>query len=216
MKLFLIYSCIAIPVWVAQFALYFFLRSAGRMKESLVAKCAGSFLAVGSAALAMAAFPQGQGTPWAFWFFVLCTIADALLEINFVPGMLVFGAGHVCLIVWLWGLATPSWWSLALWVAVYILTAILFRKELPTLGKLTAPFLVYPALLGGSLALGLPLVFLLGWEWWPVALGTLLFYISDMLVAKNQLAHWDDTWQKPIMALYWAALYLISMGLWAV
>ena len=216
MKLFLIYSCIAIPVWVAQFALYFFLRSAGRMKESLVAKCAGSFLAVGSAALAMAAFPQGPSTPWAFWFFVLCTIADALLEINFVPGMLVFGAGHVCLIAWLWGLATPSWWSLALWVAVYILTAILFRKELPTLGKLTAPFLVYPALLGGSLALGLPLVFLLGWEWWPVALGTLLFYISDMLVAKNQLAHWDDTWQKPIMALYWAALYLISMGLWAV
>lgn len=216
MKLFLIYSCIAIPVWVAQFALYFFLRSAGRMKESLVAKCAGSFLAVGSAALAMAAFPQGQGTPWAFWFFVLCTIADALLEISFVPGMLVFGAGHVCLIVWLWGLATPSWWSLALWVAVYILTALLFRKELPTLGKLTAPFLLYPALLGGSLALGLPLVFLLGWEWWPVALGTLLFYISDMLVAKNQLAHWDDTWQKPIMALYWAALYLISMGLWAV
>ena len=216
MKLFLIYSCIAIPVWVAQFALYFFLRSAGRMKESLVAKCAGSFLAVGSAALAMAAFPQGPSTPWAFWFFVLCTIADALLEISFVPGMLVFGAGHVCLIVWLWGLAAPSWWSLALWVAVYILTAILFRKELPTLGKLTAPFLVYPALLGGSLALGLPLVFLLGWEWWPVALGTLLFYISDMLVAKNQLAHWDDTWQKPIMALYWAALYLISMGLWAV
>ena len=216
MKLFLIYSCIAIPVWVAQFALYFFLRSAGRMKESLVAKCAGSFLAVGSAALAMAAFPQGPSTPWAFWFFVLCTIADALLEISFVPGMLVFGAGHVCLIVWLWGLATPSWWSLALWVAVYILTALLFRKELPTLGKLTAPFLLYPALLGGSLALGLPLVFLLGWEWWPVALGTLLFYISDMLVAKNQLAHWDDTWQKPIMVLYWAALYLISMGLWAV
>lgn len=216
MKLFLIYSCIAIPVWVAQFALYFFLRSAGRMKESLVAKCAGSFLAVGSAALAMAAFPQGPSTPWAFWFFVLCTIADALLEISFVPGMLVFGAGHVCLIVWLWGLATPSWWSLALWIAVYILTALLFRKELPTLGKLTAPFLLYPALLGGSLALGLPLVFLLGWEWWPVALGTLLFYISDMLVAKNQLSHWDDTWQKPIMALYWAALYLISMGLWVV
>ena len=216
MELFVLYSCIAIPVWVAQFALYFFLRRAGRMKESLAAKCAGSFLAVGSAALGMAFSHEGPGTPWVFWFFVLCTIADALLEISFVPGMLVFGAGHVCLILWLWGLATPSWWSLALWVAVYILTAILFRRELPNLGKLTAPFLLYPALLGGSLALGLPLVFLLGWEWWPVALGTLLFYISDMLVAKNQLAHWDDKWQKPIMALYWGALYLISVGLWVI
>ena len=214
MRLFLIYSCIAIPVWVAQFALYFFLRRAGRMKESLAAKCAGSFLAVGSAALGMAFSQEGPSTPWVFWFFVLCTIADALLEISFVPGMLVFGAGHVCLILWLWGLATPSWWSLALWVAVYVLTAILFRKELPTLGKLTAPFLLYPALLGGSLAVAVPLPFLLGAKWAPVAVGAVLFYVSDMLVAKNQLSHWDKKWQKPIMALYWGALYLISVGLW--
>ena len=212
----LTYSAFAIPLWVAQFALYFYLRRAGMDKESLIAKCAGSFLAVGSAAFASIAQGGVLEVPLVFWFFVLCTLADALLEINFVPGMLVFGAAHVCLILWLWGLATPSWWSLALWVAVYVLTALLFRKELPTLGKLTAPFLLYPALLGGSLALGLPLVFLLGWEWWPVALGTLLFYISDMLVAKNQLAHWDDKWQKPIMALYWGALYLISVGLWVI
>ena len=60
--------------------------------------------------------------------------------------------------------------------------------------------------------MGLPLVFLLGWEWWPVALGTLLFYISDMLVAKNQLAHWDDKWQKPIMVLYWGACTSSAWG----
>ena len=94
------------------------------------------------------------------------------------------------------------------------LTAVLFRKELPTLGKLTAPFLLYPALLGGSLALAAPLPFTAGARWWPVALGCLLFYISDMLVAKNQLSRWPDKWQKPIMALYWAALYLISTGAW--
>ena len=120
-----------------------------------------------------------------FWFFLLCTIADALLEISFVPGMLVFGAAHVCLILWLWDLAAPAWWSLGLWVGVYVLTAVLFRKELPTLGKLTVPFLLYPALLGGSLALALPLPFLAGKALWPVALGCLLFYISDMLVAKK-------------------------------
>ena len=210
----LTYSVFAIPLWVAQFALYFYLRSARRPRKSLIAKCAGSFLAVGSAGFALRLAGENPFAQVVFWFFLLCTAADALLEISFVPGMLVFGAAHVCLIFWLWGLSAPTWWSLALWVAVYILTAILFRKELPTLGKLTAPFLVYPALLGGSLALGLPLVFLLGWEWWPVALGTLLFYISDMLVAKNQLSRWPDKWQKPIMALYWAALYLISMGTW--
>lgn len=210
----LTYSVFAIPLWVAQFALYFYLRSARRMRESLVAKCAGSFLAVGSAGFALRLAGENPFAQVIFWFFLLCTAADALLEISFVPGMLVFGAAHVCLIFWLWGLSSPTWWSLALWVAVYILTAVLFRKELPTLGKLTAPFLLYPALLGGSLALAAPLPFTAGARWWPVALGCLLFYVSDMLVAKNQLSRWPDKWQKPIMALYWAALYLISMGLW--
>ena len=210
----LAYSLVALPLWAAQFALYFFLRSAGRERESLIAKCAGSFLAVGSAGLALHLAGENPFSQVVFWFFLLCTIADALLEISFVPGMLVFGAAHVCLILWLWGMSSPTWWSLALWVAVYILTAVLFRKELPTLGKLTVPFLLYPALLGGSLALALPLPFLAGKALWPVALGCLLFYVSDMLVAKNQLSRWPDKWQKPIMALYWGALYLISAGLW--
>ena len=210
----LTYSVFAIPLWVAQFALYFYLRSARRMRESLVAKCAGSSLAVGSAGFALRLAGENPFAQVVFWFFLLCTAADALLEISFVPGMLVFGAAHVCLIFWLWGLSSPTWWSLALWVAVYILTAVLFRKELPTLGKLTVPFLLYPALLGGSLALAAPLPFTAGARWWPVALGCLLFYISDMLVAKNQLSRWPDKWQKPIMALYWAALYLISTGAW--
>lgn len=210
----LTYSVFAIPLWVAQFALYFYLRSARRPRKSLIAKCAGSFLAVGSAGFALRLAGENPFAQVIFWFFLLCTAADALLEISFVPGMLVFGAAHVCLIFWLWGLSSPTWWSLALWVAVYILTAVLFRKELPTLGKLTVPFLLYPALLGGSLALAAPLPFTAGARWWPVALGCLLFYISDMLVAKNQLSRWPDKWQKPIMALYWAALYLISVGLW--
>ena len=210
----LTYSVFAIPLWVAQFALYFYLRSARRMRESLIAKCAGSLLAVGSAGFALRLAGENPFAQVIFWFFLLCTAADALLEISFVPGMLVFGAAHVCLIFWLWGLSSPTWWSLALWVAVYILTAVLFRKELPTLGKLTAPFLLYPALLGGSLALAAPLPFTAGARWWPVALGCLLFYVSDMLVAKNQLSRWPDKWQKPIMALYWAALYLISTGAW--
>ena len=210
----LTYSAFAIPLWVAQFALYFYLRRAGMDKESLIAKCAGSFLAVGSAAFASIAQGGVLEVPLVFWFFVLCTMADALLEINFVPGMLVFGAAHVGLILWLWGLVTPSWWSLVLWLGAYGVTAVLFRKELPTLGKLTVPFCLYPALLGGSLAVAVPLPFLLGAKWAPVAVGAVLFYVSDMLVAKNQLSHWDKKWQKPIMALYWGALYLISVGLW--
>ena len=41
-----LYSLLALPLWGTQFALYFILRRAGLSRESLAAKCAGSFLAV--------------------------------------------------------------------------------------------------------------------------------------------------------------------------
>ena len=56
------------------------------MEESLIAKCAGSFLAVGSAGLALALQGDNPLARAVFWFFVLCTLADALLELAFVPG----------------------------------------------------------------------------------------------------------------------------------
>ncbi len=212
---FLIFSVFAIPLWCSSFALYFILRRAGLMRESLIAKCAGSFLSVFSAGAGFyAAYGKLPLAHPGFWFFVLCTGADALLEISFVPGMLLFGAAHGCLIVWLWGLAPAGWGSLILWLTAYAATAWLFRKELPKLGKLLIPFCLYPALLGGSLALGLALPFTAGADYWPLALGTLCFFVSDMMVAKSELSGLDAKWQKPIMLLYWAALYLISSALW--
>ena len=69
--------------------------------------------------------------------------------------------------------------------------------------------------LGASLALGLTLPFTAGQTCSPLALGTLSFFVSDMMVAKSQLSHLEDFWHKPIMALYWGALYLIAAPLWA-
>lgn len=210
----LLYSLCALPVWGAVFALYFILRRAGLMRESLIAKCAGSFLSIASAGLGLYLNGTQPLTEPVFWFFVLCTAADALLEISFVPGMLLFGAGHVCLIIWLWGLAPAGWAGLIIWLTAYGGAAWLFRRELPKLGRLLLPFCLYPALLGGSLALGLCLPFTADIGLWPVALGTACFFVSDMMVAKGQLSGLDPKWHKLVMVLYWAALYLISTALW--
>ena len=214
---FLLYSVFALPLWCSSFALYFILRRAGLMCESLIAKCAGSFLSVASAGIGYCViYGEPPLAHPGFWFFVLCTAADALLEISFVPGMLLFGAAHACLIVWLWGLAPVSWGSLAVWLISYAVVFWLFRKELPKLGKLLVPFCLYPALLGGSLALGAMLPFAAGADYWPLALGTLCFFVSDMMVAKSELSGLDPKWQKPIMLLYWGALYLISWAFWLI
>ena len=82
MNLFL-FSCMALPLWAAIFALYFLLRRDRRtMRHSLIAKCAGSFLAVSSAGLALCLRGENPLCHGIFWFFVLCTIADALLELQ--------------------------------------------------------------------------------------------------------------------------------------
>lgn len=214
-----VYSLLALPLWAALFALYFILRRAKLMKQSLIAKCAATFLAAGSAGLALYQTHPGLRvlmTRPVLWFFGLCLVADALLEISFVPGMLLFGAAHVCLILWLLELGHIALLSVIIWVISYALTAWLFRRELPTLGKLTVPFLLYPALLGTSLALGLALPITTGWDWWPLALGVLCFYVSDMMVAKGQLSNLSPAWEKPAMVLYWGALYLIAVPLWTI
>lgn len=212
---FLVFSCMALPLWAAIFLLYFYLKQGSPLSYGLIAKCAGSFIGVSSVGLALYLGGENPLTQPVFWFLVLCTVADALLELHFVTGMLVFGGAHICLIVWLWSIEPPVWWSLAVWIGAYGITALLFRKEIKRLGKLTLPFCLYPGLLGASLALAVPLPFIAGGVWWPAAIGTLCFFISDMMVAKAHLSRLDPRLDKPVMLLYWGALYLISASIWA-
>ena len=212
----LTYSVFAIPLWVAQFALYFYLRSARRNAREPPSPSAPAASWPWAAPGSPCASPGRTPSPRViFWFFLLCTAADALLEISFVPGMLVFGAAHVCLIFWLWGLSSPTWWSLALWVG----RVHSHRRPLPQRaahpGQAHRALFAVPVPCWGA-----------AWPWprpcllppvpaggpWPWAA---CYSISPTCWwRKNQLSRWPDKWQKPIMALYWAALYLISIGTW--
>lgn len=209
-----IYSCFALPLWAAIFAIYFTLRRAELMKESLIAKCAGSFLAVGSAAFAFTVKGENPFTHVIFWFFVLCALADVLLELSFAVGVVAFGAGHVCLMLWLWAQREPSWVNLAVWAAGIAAGVLLLLHDIKKFGRLAPLGVVYVAALSGSLALALPLPLYLGSGYIAVAAGTLCFFISDMMVAKLQVKKLSGAAQKAIMVLYWGALYLISAGLW--
>lgn len=209
-----VYSCFALPMLAAMFAVYFILRKARLSKESLIAKCAGSFLSVGSAGFALYIGGVNPFAEEVFWFFVLCALADALLELQFVAGVVAFGAAHACLMVWLWGETSPGWAALIVWAAAYAVGALLFCRDIPKLGKMTVPCFTYLAVLGGALALAAPLPFKLGADYWCVAIGALCFFVSDMMVAKMELVGCSKQLEKPIMVLYWAALYLIAAGLW--
>ncbi len=215
----LLYSCFAVPLWCAMFALYFLLRKHGLDRISLIAKCAGSFLSVGSALFAL--YSEGSGPPakLALLFFLLCTAADALLEISFLPGMGLFALGHGCLIVCLWQAFPPTWQTLLVWAAAMLAAVIVFRRELPKMGLTTIPACLYVAVLSCTLALSLTAPLVSGnLRYLVLTAGALCFFISDLMVAKQEFGGMDhrrkEQMQKPIMVLYWLALYLISTILW--
>lgn len=210
---------------MAFFAIYFILRQAKLIRQSLIAKCAGTYLAVAGAGLALCAQGKDPLTQTAFWFFVLCAVADAALELWFIPGVCLFGAAHICLIVWLFSQDVVTWVSALVWVAALAVGLVLFRRELPKMGWMAVPCSLYVGILSCTLALCLPLPFLelvgalptaASVRLWPMAVGSLCFFISDLMVAKGELNSRGDRFQRPIMILYWLALYLFAAGLWPV
>lgn len=212
-----LYSCLALPLWGAFFALYFILRRHKLFRPSLIAKCGGTFLAVGSAGLAFwLCRGENPFLRLPFWFFLLCMVADALLEIHFLSGMLLFGAAHVCWIIGAWSSFSPRpMWSLPIWALAMLAALLLFRKELPKMGVQAVFCCLYVGVLSASLAIALPLP--LVWKNPGLLLfsvGMLSFFISDMMVAKSEFSKLGEKLQKPIMLLYWLALYLLSAVYW--
>ncbi len=211
----LVYSCFALPLWCAMFALYFILRRHRLLRESLVAKCAGSFLSVGSALFALYSEEPNPPAGFVLLFFLLCTVADAVLEIRFLPGMALFALGHGCLILCLWQAFPPTLWTLAVWAAAMLAATVLFRRELPKMGLTAVPACLYVAVLSCTLALSVTAPFAAGnLRYLVLTAGALCFFISDLMVAKTEFGSLSREYQKPIMLLYWLALYLISAALW--
>ena len=212
---FTVFSALALPLWAAIFALYFILKKESLSRESLIAKCAGSFIGVSSAAAALCIGGQNPLLSLVFWFLVLCTAADALLEISFIPGMLLFGAAHICLIWWLITLLPPTLVSVAIFAFAGGGMIFTFRKKLRKLGKTSVPFVLYGLNLSALLGIALPVPFALGGGYWCVSAAAVLFVISDLMVAAGQFGlELSPKLDRLVMLLYWGALYLFSAALW--
>ena len=113
---------------------------------------------------------------------LVCTAADVLLGIRFMPGMACFAFGHVCYCNAYCLFAPPTWTT---WI-VFIILALLVMAVIPWArkhaGKNIAPFIAYGLVLCLMLALasGQKIVLLLG---------AFMFVVSDVLLgyrlAKN-------------------------------
>ena len=152
------------------------------------------------------------GTKWfLFVGLCICLVADVTIEIDFFSGMLVFMFAHFCFIDYFLSLAPPKWYSLLVFVLLYVCAVAGFMKFLPALGKRAAAFLLYPAILITMFSLAVLLPFSLnniGTVF--IAVGAGLFAISDMILGLNTLGKFSGIKARFVIYLYYSGIFLLS------
>jgi uncharacterized membrane protein YhhN len=138
---------------------------------------------------------------------VLSVVGDVLLlsarRPAFLGGLVAFLLAHVAYAAAFAGVAHPSPWTALLVLAV---TGAALRWLWPSLGGMRRPVVAYCAVISAMLWLALgvdgPLV-----RW-----GALLFYLSDLLVARDRFVHAEFANRLVGLPLYYAGQLLLALA----
>ncbi len=209
-------SCIVIPFAGAIAAIFGVMSSKGMGKLNILPKVTCSAVFVASAVLAAYLDGENPLVNLIVLALILFTIADGLLDVNFIIGALCFMAGHTLMIIRLWPLAPSLLISAAIFAAGLIIMFIIFLKPLKEQKAKAIPLVVYAASLCAEMALAVTLPAEHGALYIMLAVGSVMFFISDIYVAKGEFFS-GKKWERVLtMALYWGALYLYSSTLWII
>lgn len=147
---------------------------------------------------------------------VCCMAADVVLEIAFIPGGGLFGAGHAFLIVayWIWN--PPSWKTIAIFLMVYGTVFWIFRREFPRLGRKRGLALLYLFFLGTMASMAVTLYVDKPSVWAGcAAAGGICFLASDVMIAWRVIKKRRERWlDRLLLTLYYAAVYLIACAVY--
>lgn len=161
----------------------------------------------------------GGGDPAYRWLIaaglVFSLAGDVFLMLQtdrFVAGLVSFLAAHLLYVAAFSVGGVGLTWTLALPYALY--TAALLRVLLPRVGALRAPVLVYALALAGMAWIaaeragaGVP-------GGWHVAIGGVLFVVSDSALALNRFVRPFALAQPLVLSTYFAAQTLIALSAW--
>ena len=138
---------------------------------------------------------------------VLSVAGDALLlserRTAFLAGLVAFLLAHVAYAVAFAGVARPIAWT-ALPLAAALVLAL--RWLWPHLGTMKAPVVVYCLVISAMVWLAL------GVESREVRLGAVLFYLSDLLVARDRFVRPGFVNRLVGLPLYYAAQVLLALA----
>lgn len=154
---------------------------------------------------------QGGAAHW--WLFVglcLCTLADGVLDVRFVPGMGLFALGHGCYITAFCLENAPAWPQLGVFL---VLSCALWGAYVYIKQKQTEPL---PFPLGLGVLYGMVLFAMLSLSLGQsgvLMLGAVLFVVSDVMLALGILRILRGKKSDYIcLAVYYLAQYLIGLS----
>ena len=207
---------VTLPVMALCYALYFRFRRRRQVARKICAKCGATLMGVTVAVMGCIAGGANPLASLLCWGAALCMLGDGLLEVHFVSGMGAFALGHVCLIAWILRVSGGvSWLAVPLWAAAYIVALLAFGRYLNRLhGAMHVAFLLYPLVLIGMAAVAALLPLRLGLRAATVAVGGVLFAVSDLFVAKGVLDTLAPAWDRFALAIYYAGIYCLALGAW--
>ena len=190
----------------------------GAQSVALGAKTVLSFLFVLAAVLQPHPDPRFYYTMLAG--LLLCLGGDVLLAIpgekTFLAGLISFLLGHVCYVFAFFGLASPGWLAILGLAVVIALASVIYLWLAPHLGDMRKPVVAYMLVISvmvfGALSV-LGNTALPGNGRWLVLVGAVLFFVSDIFVAKDRFVDGKFLNRLVGLPLYYGAQFLLAFSI---
>lgn len=214
--LYVLWIAAAVPVIAAGGTLHCRMKDQEEKRWNILPKCIATWMVVCTAALGMIQQGNVHHSAWILCAMICFLLADGLLVVHFMTGMGVFAVGHLFLLVWLIMQGHWNRWYVLVWLAGLLIVFTLFREEQKNIREnpVLLLMIVYAGVLMAMVTMALMLPMERGSKYIGVAIGALLFAVSDMMVGKGFFHKLTKKADFLCLALYYSGILFLSMGTW--
>lgn len=208
----MLYWYIAIvPIMIGLCSLYLIMCNHWLCKQGLIAKCGATWLCLCTSAMYVLENNQNPLLNYSIWGIFFYMLADGALEISIPYGGGLFAVGHILIIRGFLEKEPPTALTITIWLILMVIAITVYNKEVAeTINKGYGLMLLYPIILGYMCATACSLGMTKYRQYWEVALGAVLFVISDLLIFiryRRKDAKIQHGW---VMVLYYIGVILIG------
>ena len=174
----------------------------------------------------IAAVIQPQSTDGYHWFLIsgltFCLAGDVLLVFSssraFLLGLVAFLVGHICYTGGFFLISRITWMFWVVTVLVVAVSVKIFLWLKPYLGSMTIPVVVYMIIINGMVMGAASVFFDPGLRVAGRSLvfaGAILFYVSDLFVARDRFRQQGFANRLAGLPLYYAGQFLLAYSVGA-